>query len=61
MKGVLMLVVGLMLAFSAGAQEYVSRRPAEADRLFSSLAVEAKVKEMASLLTNPKLFSIFAF
>ena len=59
MKGILMLVTGLMLAFSAEAQDYVSRRPAEADRLFRSPAVEAKVKETAALLTNPKLAWMF--
>ena len=59
MKGILMFVVGLMLAFSAGAQEYVSRRPAEADRMFRSASVEAEVKETAALLTNPKLAWMF--
>ena len=59
MKDILVLVIGLMLAFGAEAQEYVSRRPAEKDRLFRSVAVDAKVKEVASLLTNPKLAWMF--
>ena len=59
MKGILMLVIGLTLTFGAEAQEYVSRRPAEEDRLFKSVVVEAKVKEVASMLTNPKLAWMF--
>ena len=42
------------------AQEYVSRRPAPADRLFQSDAIEAKIQEVTALLTNPKLAWMFA-
>ena len=38
---------------------YESRRPAPADRLFRSEAVEKKIGEVAALLTNPKLRWMF--
>ena len=38
---------------------YESRRPAPADRLFRSAAVEKKIDEVAALLTNPKLRWMF--
>ena len=44
----------------ASAQEYVSQRPAEQDRLFRSEAVEDKIIEVQGLLTNPKLAWMFA-
>jgi meiotically up-regulated gene 157 (Mug157) protein len=45
---------------AATAQDYVSRRPAEAERLFVSEAVEAKIAEVTGKLTNPKLRWMFA-
>ena len=41
------------------AGNYISQRPAEADRLFRSEAVEAKINEVAALLQNPKLRWMF--
>ncbi len=55
----LLLTLSLILPISALAQEYVSQRPAEADRLFVSEAVEAKIDEVTSMLTNPKLRWMF--
>ena len=40
-------------------QAYVSCRPAPADRLFCSEAVENKITEVSALLTNPKLRWMF--
>ena len=40
--------------------EYVSQRPAPEDRLFTGEAVEAKIDEVAGLLTNPRLAWMFA-
>ena len=42
------------------AGDYVSQRPAEQDRLFVSESVEAKIKEVQGLLTNPRLAWMFA-
>jgi len=53
-----MAVLGLYTA--AAAQDYVSQRPAEGDRLFRSEAVEARIAEVCSQLTNPKLAWMFA-
>lgn len=39
---------------------YVSHRPAKADRLFTSKAVEAEIKRITSMLKNPKLAWMFA-
>ena len=44
----------------AKSGEYVTRRPAEEDRLFRSEAVERKIAEVQALLTNPKLAWMFA-
>lgn len=49
-----------LLSLSASAQEYISQRPAEQDRLFRSDAVEAKIQEVSALLTNPRLAWMFA-
>ena len=43
------------MALSMSAQNYVSRRPAAENRLFTSEIVESKIQEVASQLTNPKL------
>lgn len=45
---------------SVHAQEYVSQRPAEQDRLFRSEAVENKIIEVQGLLSNPRLAWMFA-
>ena len=55
------LAAALLLAWiGAGAQNYPSQRPAEKDRLFRSDAVEAKIREVGGLLTNPRLAWMFA-
>ena len=60
MKKILTVVCTLAIVISAGAQNYPSQRPAERDRLFRSTAVEAKIAEVTSQLTNPKLAWMFA-
>ena len=55
------LAAALLLAWiGAGAQNHPSQRPAEKDRLFRSDAVEAKIREVGGLLTNPRLAWMFA-
>ncbi len=49
-----------IIAISAAAQNYSSKRPAPEDRLFRSDAVEAKIAEVTALLQNPKLAWMFA-
>lgn len=41
-------------------EEYVSRRPAEEERLFSSAAVEKEIERVCGLLENPRLRWMFA-
>ena len=63
MKKTIFITIGLASLLSASsihAQEYVSQRPAEADRLFRSEAVENKIIEMQRILTNPRLAWMFA-
>ena len=60
MKRIVMTAVLCIACFYATAQGYVSKRPAENERLFRSEAVEAKIAEVTSLLTNPKLAWMFA-
>ena len=50
----------LLLPLAAPGQQYESRRPAPEDRLFRSVAVDAKIQEVCSQLTNPKLAWMFA-
>ena len=55
------LAAALFLTWiGAGAQNYPSQRPAEKNRLFRSEAVEAKIREVGGLLTNPRLAWMFA-
>ena len=54
------LAAAQTLAISTYAQEYVSQRPAEEDRLFRSEAVEDKIIEVQGLLTNPRLAWMFS-
>lgn len=54
------LAAAQTLAISTYAQEYVSQRPAEEDRLFRSEAVEDKIIEVQELLTNPRLAWMFS-
>ena len=57
----MILVAVLCLAsLSVKGQDYRSLRPEPADRLFVSEAVEAKIREVTALLTNPKLAWMFA-
>jgi len=49
----------LLIWIGAGAQDYTSQRPAENDRLFRSDAVEAKIQEVSSMLTNQRLAWMF--
>ena len=63
MKKTIFITIGLASLLSASsiqAQEYVSQRPAEGDRLFRSEAVENKIIEMQRILTNPRLAWMFA-
>ena len=54
------LTVMPALGLCISAQDYVSQRPAEQDRLFRSEAVEEKIIEVRQLLTNPRLAWMFA-
>ncbi|MBQ3613173.1 MAG: glycoside hydrolase family 125 protein [Bacteroidales bacterium] len=56
----LITVFMILASSSCMAQDYPSQRPAEADRLFVSEAVEAKIVEVAGLLENEKLAWMFA-
>ena len=51
--------LALCIGLSACAQKYPDQRPAPADRLFTSAAVEAKIAEVAPQLRNPKLRWMF--
>lgn len=44
---------------SVSQERYVSQRPAQAERLFRSRAVEKKIAEVKAMLTNPKLAWMF--
>ena len=59
MKKTLLSCLCCGLALLASAQPYPDRRPAPADRLFTSPAVEAKIAEVEKLLTNAKLRWMF--
>ena len=59
MKRTLIIAFCVTMALSMSAQNYVSKRPAKENRLFTSEIVEFKVQEVASLLTNPKLAWMF--
>lgn len=64
MKHILIATISLasmaVIGPSVHAQEYVSQRPAEQDRLFRSEAVENKIIEVQGLLSNPRLAWMFA-
>ena len=60
MKRLLILWAFLTLACAGNAQPFVSQRPAPADRLFVSRAVEDKIAEVTALLKNPRLAWMFA-
>jgi len=60
MKRLLILWAFLALACTGNAQSFVSQRPAPADRLFVSRAVEDKIVEVTALLKNPRLAWMFA-
>ena len=59
MKKFFFISIIMALPAFAHAQEYDCRRPAPEDRLFVSEAVEAKIIEVQSLLTNPRLAWMF--
>ena len=60
MKRLLILSVLILLAGSGFAQTIVSQRPAPADRLFVSRAVEEKIVQVQRQLTNQRLAWMFA-
>ena len=60
MKKSLIVLAFLALSLAGNAQPYVSQRPAPADRLFVSRAVEHKIAEVTSQLTNQRLAWMFA-
>ena len=60
MKKLLFLSAFLVLACMGHAQSFVSQRPAPADRLFVSRAVEEKIVAVQRQLTNPRLAWMFA-
>ena len=59
MRKLVIFSLALCLATVAAGQEFKCGRPAEADRLFRSDAVEAKIDEVTGLLTNQKLIWMF--
>ena len=60
MKRFLTSMACLALVVAGHAQPFASQRPAPADRLFVSQAVEQKITEVTSRLTNPRLAWMFA-
>ena len=60
MKRLFLLPCLLLLTFMGNAQTLVSQRPAPADRLFVSRAVEEKIVQVQHLLTNPRLAWMFS-
>ena len=60
MKRILILSTFLLLFSQGNAQPFVSQRPAPADRLFASQAVEDKIAQVQRQLTNPRLAWMFA-
>lgn len=51
--------IALGVSFTASAQTFESRRPAEEDRLFTSEKIEQVIDDVTSQLTNPKLAWMF--
>jgi len=60
MKRLYLSLLAASIVSGLNAQNYQSNRPAEAERLFHSSAVEAKIAEVTSMLTNPKLAWMFS-
>ena len=57
---ILLALIGLLpLGVKAGKEDYTSQRPKKENRLFTSQAVEQKIKEVVKLLKNPKLAWMF--
>lgn len=59
-KKSLLTVLFLAIAMMVSAEEYVSKRPPVAERLFVSEAVEAEIVRVTNLLKNEKLAWMFA-
>ena len=55
MKKIFLALTAILATAPAFAQGYVSQRPAEAERLFRSEAVENKIAEVTAMLTNYRL------
>ncbi len=53
------LFLSIVLSSCLSAQEYVSKRPAASDRLFTSQAVEKTIENVSSQLRNPRLKWMF--
>ncbi len=60
MKRILTAVIGIALALSAYGENLKSQRPEPRDRLFTSQAIENKISEVGSMLTNPYLRWMFS-
>ena len=63
MRIIFTIFLQILISFAAiacCANEYQSQRPAQEERLFVSEAVEAKIVEVTSLLTNERLAWMFA-
>lgn len=57
---ILLALIGLLpIGVKAGKEDYTSQRPKKENRLFTSQAVEQKIKEVVKLLKNPKLAWMF--
>lgn len=59
-KKLMFAAFAAIVPFCASAQNYESQRPAENDRLFLSQAIEKKINEVSSQLTNKRLAWMFA-
>ena len=59
MKRLISLMLFLVASANLIAQNYISVRPAESARLFTSSTVEAKIQEVSAMLANPKLAWMF--
>ena len=60
MKRLLLCLTLFAPMFTGYAQPFVSQRPAPADRLFVSRAVEQKIEQVQRQLANPRLAWMFA-
>ena len=59
MRKLILLALCLAACVNLVGQDYMTARPAEKDRLFTSRVVEQKIRKVKSKLDNPKLAWMF--